>query len=156
VNKRTKEYWGTAEHLWNPDSRETADHSVPYIVAAALMDGTVTLRSFNDAHLRNPELRAFMQKIEVVENPEFTHAFDNRQGEHHPRVTVVTKEGERHVGESAGGKDDLTTPTTDAQITEKFHGLVEDYLSSRRADAILNSLWGLEKLTDSALIPPTL
>ena len=57
---------GTGERRWNPDSREGADHSIPYLVAAAFMDGTVTLRSFNDAHLWNPELRALLPKVEVV------------------------------------------------------------------------------------------
>ena len=74
VYKKAKERVGTGEHRWNPDSRETADHSIPYVVAATLMDGTVTPRSFNDAHLWNPELRALMQKIEVVENEEFTQS----------------------------------------------------------------------------------
>ena len=80
VYKYAKERVGTGEHRWNPDSRETADHSIPYVVAATLMDGTVTLRSFNDAHLWNPELRALMQKIEVVENEEFTKAYERLPG----------------------------------------------------------------------------
>jgi 2-methylcitrate dehydratase len=42
---------------WSLESREDADHSTPYLVAVALRDGTVTLASFSDAHLWNPELR---------------------------------------------------------------------------------------------------
>ena len=70
------------EWRWNPGSRQDADHSIPYVVAATLIDGTVTLRSFNDAHLWNPELRALMQKVEVVENDEFTKAFEDQPPRH--------------------------------------------------------------------------
>src|SRR5262249_43500952 len=73
---------GTGEHRWNPDSREVADHSVPYVVAATLMDGTLTLRSFDDAHLFDPEMRALMKKIEVVENKEFTKLYRQQPVEH--------------------------------------------------------------------------
>ena len=58
VYKKAKDYVGTGEHCWDPGSRETADHSIPYVVAATLMDGTATPRSLDDAHLWNPELRA--------------------------------------------------------------------------------------------------
>src|SRR5262249_23477193 len=90
VYKKIKYSKGTDPIYWNPDSRETADHSPAYNVAATLMDGTVTSRSFDDAHLWNPELRALMQKIKVVENVEFTQAFERLPQEHHTRVSVVT------------------------------------------------------------------
>ncbi len=57
VYERAKVGMGTGEHHWNPDSRETADHSIPYVVAAALLDGTVTPRQFDAAHRRDPQLR---------------------------------------------------------------------------------------------------
>src|SRR5262249_37822772 len=99
VNRKVKMMNGTGEHRWNPDSRENARTSSPYLVAATLMDGTVTPRSFNDAHLWNPELRALMQKIEIVENEEFTRAFESLPVVECARVTVVTSNGERLVAQ---------------------------------------------------------
>ena len=92
------------------------------------MDGTVTLRSFNDAHLRNPELHALMKKIEVVENQEFTKAYNRQPQEHRARVTVVTNSGDRFVGQTGGDNDDVAAPKSDAEITEKFHRYTEEYL----------------------------
>ena len=154
VNKRAKESLATGEHNWNPDSRETADHSVPFLVAATLIDGTVSLMTFNDAHLWNPELRALMQKIEVVENPEFTQSFERLPQEQSARVTVLMSSGERLVGESSDDKDDLSTPKSDAQIVGKFRGLTEDYLGVKRVNTILDRLWNLEELKDVTAIPP--
>ena len=89
---------GTGEHHWNPDSRETADHSIPYVVAASLIDKRVTPASFGDARLWSPELRALLPKIEVVTNDEFTAAYERVPVEHRTRVTAVLKNGRRVSG----------------------------------------------------------
>ena len=139
----------------NPQSPETADHSIPYLVAVTLMDGTVTRRSFNEAHLWNPDLRALMQKIKVVENEAFTRAYEGVPVEHRMRITVVTRDGAQLVGESGGDHEDLSGEMSDEQIEQKFRGLTEDYLGARQARAILDRLWRLEELQDVAVIPPS-
>jgi 2-methylcitrate dehydratase len=144
---------GTGEHHWNPDSRETADHSIPYVVAAALLDGTVTPRQFDAAHLRDPGLRELLAKIEVVANDEFTRAYEKLPVEHHTRVNVLTRGGERLVGEAGGDQGDLSQPKSDAQITEKFLGTTESFLGAARAKAALDQLWALEHLENVAAIP---
>jgi 2-methylcitrate dehydratase len=118
------------------------------------MDGTITIRTFDDAHLWNPELRALMQKIEVVENAEFTRAFKQLPQQHCTRVTVVTNSGERLVGESGGEQNDLAAQKSDAQIVEKFQELTEDFLGAKRVHAILDRLWHLDDLESVAVIPP--
>jgi 2-methylcitrate dehydratase len=154
VYKDAKERVGTGAHRWNPDTRETADHSAPYNVAVTLMEGTVTPRSFDNAHLWNPDLRALMQKIEVIENEEFTKAYKRLPVEHRTRVTVVTRSGERLVGETGGGVDDMAARMSDTQIDGKFRGLTEDILGVERVNNILESLWHLEDMEDVASIPP--
>ncbi len=154
VYKHAKVGVGTGAHLWSPDSRETANHSLPYNVAATLIDGTITLRSFNEAHVSNPDLRALLQKIEVVENEEFSNAYERVPVEHRARVTVTMNNGERRMGESGGDADDLSAPKSDAQIEAKFLGLTEECLGTARARAILDRLWRLDTMADAAEIPP--
>lgn len=153
VYETAKTGMATGEHHWNPDCRETADHSIPYVVAAALMDGTITPRQFDDAHLRSPDLRALLARIEVVTNDEFTKAYERLPVEHHTRVSVVTRGGERLVGEAGGDKGDLSLPKTDAQIAEKFLGVTVPFLGAGRAQAALDRLWRLEGLDSVARIP---
>ncbi len=154
VYKKARDDVGSGEHRWSPQSREAADHSIPYVVAATLMDGTVTPRSFNDAHLWNPDLRALMQKIEVLEDPAFTAAYGRRPVEHRTRVTVVTASGERLSAESGGDADDLSSPKSDAQIEHKFRGFAEDLLGGKRVQSLLERLWNLEGMRDVATIAP--
>jgi 2-methylcitrate dehydratase len=139
---------------WRPQTHETADHSIPYVVAATLMDGTVTPRSFNDQHLWNPALRALIHKIEVVENEEFTQAYIKLPVEHHTRVTVTLANGEKLVGKAGGAKDELSAPKTDQEIEEKFRMLCEEPLGVKQCDALLAQLWQLDEMKDVSLIPP--
>ena len=73
--------------------------------------------------------------------------------EHYTRVNVVTRGGERLVGEAGGDKGDLAQPKTDAQISEKFLGTAEAFLGPRRATAMLERLWHLDRLESVAEIP---
>ena len=154
LHKKAKAHIGTHAHHWSPDSKETADHSAAYLVAAALMDGTITPRSYSDNRLWHPDIRALLPRIKVIENDEFTQAYGRIPAEHHARLTVVTNSGKRLVGESGHGKDELHAPKSDAQIAAKFRGLTEDYLGARRVNAILERLWHLEDLENTTEIPP--
>ena len=123
------------------------------------MDGTVNLRSFDDAHLWNPRLRALMQKIEVVENEEFTHAFECLPIVEQARITVLIRSGERLVGEmksGSGDEDDQAAPKSDAQIERKFRGFAENVLGTKRTSAVLQRLWRLEEIENTGQIPSAL
>ncbi len=156
VYERAKVGMGTGEHHWNPDSRETADHSIPYVVAASLIDKRLMPSSFDGAHIRSPELRALLRKIEVVANDEFTAEYERVPVKHCTRVTVTLKSGECIVGESGGEKGDLSQPKSDAEIEDKFRSLTESVLGSKRVNAVLTSLWNLESTSDVSSLPPML
>lgn len=141
---------------WNPQSRETADHSVPYCVAAALFDGTVNKDSFDDAHLWNPDLRALLAKIDMEENDEFTAGYAGWPVRHRTRVTVVLANGERIVGESGGEHGDLGDAKSEAEISAKFRLLAEPVLGPKQVDRALDALWKIECMDDVAVIPPLL
>jgi 2-methylcitrate dehydratase len=156
VYKKAKDRVGTGEHRWNPDTRETADHSIPYVVAATLMGGTITPKSFNDENLWNPELRALIHKIEVVENPEFTKAYLKLPVEHRTKVTLTKKSGETMMGEAGGDSEDLSNEKTDDQISKKFVTLSEDLLGPVQVKRALELLWTTQSMKDVSVIPPAL
>jgi 2-methylcitrate dehydratase len=153
MHKSALESVGSGDHAWNPLTREDADHSVPYLVAATLMEGSVNLRSFDDAHLNNPDLRALMKKIVMVENDEFTRAYCKFPQEHHSRISIDTLDGEQLVGKSGGDSDDLSAQRSDDQIAEKFRNLTDDILGAQRVNSILDSLWHLDDMDSVAEIP---
>src|SRR5947208_14659800 len=57
---------------WDPHNRETADHSMPYILARALIDGEIYLGSFTEAKFRDPQALELMKKITMAQGVGFT------------------------------------------------------------------------------------
>lgn len=51
---------------WHPISRETADHSLPYIVATAVLDGYVRSDSFAPSRVLDKARQTFLQKVKVA------------------------------------------------------------------------------------------
>src|SRR5258705_10456355 len=50
---------------WTPTTRETADHSMPYTVAVALIYGSVAEHHFSGEYLHDPKIRALSQRVKV-------------------------------------------------------------------------------------------
>src|SRR4029453_15735211 len=65
----------TETEKWNPETRETADHSIPYLVAAAFDEGGVTPATFAPSRVQDPTLRPLIKKLKGVEEPEFTRRY---------------------------------------------------------------------------------
>jgi 2-methylcitrate dehydratase len=80
----------------NPKSRHAADHCFPFLVAAALRDGELTPRSFDNQRWETPEIKTLMSKITMgVDGTLNTLAPDS-----YPcRLTVTTKDGAQFEAE---------------------------------------------------------
>src|SRR4029077_10587735 len=61
---------GSEPEKWDPRTRETADHSLPYIFARTLVDGPLRVSSFDDAAVLDPALRPLLNKIKVIVDDE--------------------------------------------------------------------------------------
>ena len=130
---------------WNPTSRETADHSLPYIVAVALTNGTVWLDDLSEERIKDSNLYNLMQKIEVRLDDEYTRAYP----EAYPcRIEVTTRSGNRHVRETQYAKGQPKNPMSDKEIEEKFRRLAEPVLEPGQTSQILERLWHLDEVRD--------
>ncbi|MBI3043662.1 MAG: MmgE/PrpD family protein [Betaproteobacteria bacterium] len=128
---------------WNPTTRETADHSIPYVVAVALTKGTVGLGDFIDESIRDPELHALMQKIQVHATEECTRNWP----EAFPfRITVTTESGQKHVRDVRYAKGHPRNPMTDQEIEVKFRQLAEPVMGRTQVNNALGCLWHLEDI----------
>ena len=63
---------GGDESKWNPKTRETADHSIPYCVARAIIDGKIDLDSFTEEKIRDPNVKKLINKIFIKDDANFT------------------------------------------------------------------------------------
>ena len=131
--------------LWHPATRETADHSIPYCVAAALLDGEISAASFTEARIRDPRLTALIERTVVREDPGFTKA---HPAEWPCRIELALRGGKKRAAEARYFKGHAQRPLTDDELARKFHTLAEPALGKKRADAVLAAAWKLEKLKD--------
>lgn len=136
---------GSEPEKWDPQTRETADHSLPYLLASALRDGNITVATFDDERIRDRSLRPLMSRIKVSENPEFTRRFP---ADMTSEIEVVTRSGERHVERASHPKGHVRNPMTDADVESKFMEMCEDAMGRDRCREILEAVWSLEDVQD--------
>jgi 2-methylcitrate dehydratase len=136
---------GSDASRWAPTTRETADHSFPYCIAVALLDGEVTRASFADARLRDPSVSAIMGKVRVVEAAELSAMYPEGSPS---RVTIVMRSGETHTAEVRYPKGHEKNPMTDGEIERKFIELSGDRLSGAQREKFIETLWQLEFVKD--------
>src|SRR5207247_9170676 len=102
---------------WRPANRETADHSLPYCVAVALLDGTVNVRSFDAERLNEPRLQALTQRVRVIEREEFIGWYPKAMP---TRVTVRTARGHEYVKQVDCPLGPPRNPLSDRELEDKF------------------------------------
>jgi 2-methylcitrate dehydratase len=112
-------------HKYRPDSKETADHSLPYCMAVGLVDGMVTPLQFREERVRDQSLIPIMDKVKVVANDEFEALFPKFQPS---RVTITTNTGKQYSTRVDVPKGDPRDPMTEDEIAVKFNALGADVI----------------------------
>ena len=141
ANQRGYSETGNEPQRWDPRTRETADHSLPYMLSIILTDGHLTIDSFQDQRILDPALRPIMKKISVSENIEFTRNFPKLL---QARVSVTTNDGKVHVAEGNYPKGHEYDPMTDEEVELKFRELCLREMSDENTESLLDTLWHLE------------
>jgi len=133
-------------HKYRPDSKETADHSLPYCMAVGLMDGMVTPLQFREERVRDKSLIPIMDKVKVVPNEEFEAIFPKFQPS---RVTITTNSGASHSTRVDVPKGDPRDPMTEEEIAVKFTALGGDIVGKdqcKKLQRLIMSMDTAEKL----------
>jgi 2-methylcitrate dehydratase len=136
---------GKDREKWSPETRETADHSLPYIVAAALLDGRIDLGTYAPRKLRDPRMREFMTRIEVREAQSLTRAYPAKIAN---KVTLRLKGGRTLSKTVDDPKGHPTNPMTKEEVEGKFRGLTKRFLPDRQVERIIDAVWSIDRLDD--------
>ncbi len=136
---------GSEPEKWRPTSRETADHSMAYCVAVALLDGDVTLRSFDDDRLVDPKILGLMDKTKITEDPELNAGYPKGIPNH---LTVTLADGTKLEKRIDYPRGHNLNPMTDDEVIAKFKRLADGVITDATAEKILAAAWKLDELTD--------
>ena len=135
---------GKYPEAWTPKTRETADHSLPYCTAAALMDGDVYLPTFDEKRFTDAALLDLTGKVQVHLDDELSTRYPKGIPN---RITVTLTDGRTLVREVEFPRGHAGNPMTDREVEAKFRLAVEPKYGKQRVNEVLARCWELEKLT---------
>ncbi|TBU79326.1 MmgE/PrpD family protein [Pseudomonas daroniae] len=119
---------------WRPRTRETADHSLPYNVARALIDADISVESYSLEKITDPLVTRLMERTTVTEDPVLTQLFPNHLAN---RVIVKLRSGEALVSEVITGPGSVETPMTEADFENKFRKMAAPHLGKGAQQGVL-------------------
>lgn len=128
---------------YDPRSKETADHSLPYVIAAALVDRQVTPLQFTPEKISDPMIRAQLKKVEVVADSEIEKVFPAMQ---RVVVTIHTMDAREMTKQLDYPKGDPRSPLSDREVEEKFEALATSVLSEPARRRVMDAVWNLDEV----------
>ncbi len=130
---------------YDPHTKETADHSLPYVIAAAVVDRQVTPLQFEMHKIMDPRIREQLHKIVVVGDAEIERVFPALQ---RVIVKITTVEGRSFEKQLDYPKGDPRNPLSDKEVQEKFDALSGAVLSKSAQQCIVDATWNLERFAN--------
>ncbi len=137
------EVMGSGEANWQPETRESADHSLPFVMAVALMEGNLEIRHYDEVYYKRPAVRALMQKIKIRIGDEPVVAW--------PEVPLNIVDVEMKSGKVLSTKvayhlGHFKRFMTDEEQERKFRPLAEPLLPPKQIDDLLVCLRRLDEV----------
>jgi 2-methylcitrate dehydratase len=127
---------------WDPRTRETADHSIQYIVCAALQDGDVSMDTFDLDRIRRPDTLALLREhVGVESDPDLTEGYPEGIPN---RITVGTTEGATFVREVRYPRGHARNPMSDDEVAGKYRANVARRWGDERAARVGELVWNLD------------
>ena len=133
----------TEPEKWDPKTRETADHSIPFLTAVGLRDGAVTPATFAPDRIADAGLRTIINKMRIDENPEFTERYPEQ---YNCRIEVIKSNGQTEVASTSYPKGHGKNPLSDAEVDAKFRRLACPTVTEQQCEQALELIWSLENL----------
>ena len=138
-------YGPALEVAGNPDPRTAAEarFSLPFVIASALVHGSVRLAAFSPERLKDTQVRQLMKRIHLHVDTEADRKFP---GQRSALVRMQLRDGRQEQYLQPHRKGDPDLPLSDSDLNDKFMELVSPVLGEAPARQRLNQLWQLEKL----------
>jgi len=130
---------------YDPRTKETADHSLPYVIAAAVADRQVTPIQFTNAKIMDEKIRAQLPKVKVIADPAIEAVFPELQ---RVRVVIRTTDGREVTKELDYPKGDPRNPLTNDEISGKFRALAEGIATTADVERMQSAIDRTEKFDD--------
>jgi 2-methylcitrate dehydratase len=133
---------GSEPEKWKPETRETADHSLPYITSIALLDGEVSEKQFQPKRFTDPKIWKFLGNVTVDRNAELTSLYAKAVAN---IVHVTLNDGRTLTKRVDYPLGNAFNPVSDQQLEGKFNALVVPFLGEAKAKKMIELGWKLDQ-----------
>jgi len=130
-------------------TKEEADHSLQYMVSAALIDGQVMPEQYERDRIEADDIQSLLQKVRVSPRQEYSDRFP---GEMPAKLTVHLKNGETHTIEKNDYEGFHTRPMSWDTIISKFEILAGPYTTKELRNQIVSTIQNFEQHSVSELM----
>lgn len=129
---------GSEAEKWDPTTRETADHSLPYAVWRALVAGGVDEDAFTPEAIADPQARELMRRIAVIADDEIEARWPGDIG---VRLVARLCDGTEHTIVSTNPPGHEANPLGRDDLRNKFLRLTSGQLGIERAERAFELAW---------------
>lgn len=130
-------------HKYEPKTRETADHSLPYCIARAILDRKITTDSFTETKINDPHLKGLIHRIKGEASEEFEKMFPEKQPS---RVVIRVKDGREFSAYLEYPKGDPREPMSMEDLEIKFNTLTGTLLSEKDQMEVQKLIFSCEEI----------
>ena len=128
---------------YEPKTKETADHSLPYCIAVAVTKGNVLPSDFEEQALTDPFVWEMLSKIKVVANAEIDALFP---GVKRAIVTITTEDGASFTKQADHAKGRAESPLSDEELIDKFRANAAHVMSESQMNKVVDATFALETI----------
>ncbi len=135
------------------DNRDMSDICMQHMCAVMLLDGIVTFETAHDnKRMKDPKVLALRQRIELIADDEL----EKLRPEKHGIVDLTLKDGRHLQRRTCAVRGTVQNPMTRAEVDEKCYHLMASVLGKRRARALCEAVWNIERIEDARKLRPLL
>ena len=129
---------GGEPEKWDPQTRETADHSMPYIFARVLLDGAISVAAFDESAYRDPAIRPLMNRIHIRLDDELNAMYPNVVA---MKVKATTKDDRVIEFFPRDPLGHTNNPMKDQDVRDKFTRTVKPIYGREKTSTVLERWW---------------
>lgn len=124
-------------------TKEEADHSLPYIVAVAILDDQVLPPQYFPERIQQDDVQSLLRKVKIHPSPEFSRQFP---AEMPCRITITLNDGRQFSRHKRDYEGFRTRPMQWSTAVKKFAQLSQPHLSNEMQLRIIDSIQDLESI----------
>jgi 2-methylcitrate dehydratase len=129
-------------------TKEEADHSLPYLVAVAILDGQVMPEQYRPVRIQGQDVQALLRKVTVKPTSDYSRRFPDEMP---CRITFTLRDGRRIAKEKHDYEGFRTRPMSWERAVEKFEKLAAPYTERSHCREIISVVSNLEAIQVSDL-----